>query len=448
MYCFRDIYKLDPRDGKSQSVAQASCKDTPTMKAAALLLSILALAKAAPKLSTPADEYPGLTIYRTYADYVAKRPVPYTSSDMTDEHIPEGITANFIGKKTTIKKDLLRNSNFMIAYMKSFFGEENLCSVSAVAYMEVILSGRSVTEAYTAAEKAYKAAWESGMRSVPGTNCAASEYVFKETYDSKGKDSILEAAGAFVNNSPGVRNGNPCAVSGKAFMDAVYKGESIDDAGVISAKTFIRAFGDLAKSGKSLDDSFCADAAKAYMASSSNTFDSASKDSAAAFIDATLTKSNSVYDPACAASALAYIDAFASGINPETSSAIAAKVFFQEIGKSSAPGASSPCVKATLERASPARWGGGSKNDAMMAFVQRAVNDGPEFFNDPVCGAATLAYLDAKIDQESDEVAGKAAAEAYVQAYVDNGGKRSEACKKSISTLIKIQGVLSNSVEL
>merc|ERR1712060_713416 len=102
--------------------------------------------------------------------------------------------------------------------------------------------------------------------------------------------------------------------------------------------------------------------AKAYMASSSNTFDSASKDSAAAFIDATLTKSNSVYDPACAASA--------------------------------------------------------------------------------------LAYLDAKIDQESDEVAGKAAAEAYVQAYVDNGGKRSEACKKSISTLIKIQGVLSNSVEL
>merc|ERR1711936_370287 len=350
-----------------------------------------------------------------------------------------GIVGNFIGKKTTIKKDLLRNSNFMIAYMKSFFGEENLCSVSAVAYMEVILSGRSVTEAYTAAEKAYKAAWESGMRSVPGTNCAASEYVFKETYDSKGKDSILEAARAFVNNSPGVRNGNPCAVSGKAFMD---------DVGVISAKTFIRAFGDLAKSGKSLDDSFCADAAKAYMASSSNTFDSASKDSAAAFIDATLTKSNSVYDPACAASALAYIDAFASGINPETSSAIAAKVFFQEIGKSSSPSAGSPCVKATLERASPARWSSPDKNDAMKAFIQRAVNDGPEFFNDPVCGAATMAYLDAKIDQESDEEAGKAAAEAYVQAYVNNGGKRSEACKNSISTFIQIQGVLSKSVEL
>ena len=417
------------------------------MKAAGLLLAIFALAKAAPKLSTPADEYPGLTIYRTYADYVAKRPVPYTSSDLTDESIPEGITGNFIGKKTTIQKDLLQNSNFMIAYMKSFLGEENLCSVSAVAYMEVILSGRPVREAYTAAENAYKAAWRAGMRSVPGTNCAASEYVFKESYDSKGKDSILEAARAFVNNSPGVRNGNPCAVSGKAFMDAVYEGKSVDDAGVISAKTFIRAFGDLAKSGRSLDDSFCADAAKAYMASSSNTFDSASKDSAAAFIDATLTKSSSVYDPACAASALAYIDAFASGINPETSSAIAAKVFFQEIGKSSSPGTSSPCVKATLERASPARWSA-DKNDAMVAFVQRAVNDGPEFFNDPVCGAATLAYLDAKIDQESDEEAGKAAAEAYVQAYVDNGGKRSEACKNSISTFIQIQGVLSKSVEL
>merc|ERR1712037_489800 len=283
-----------------------------TMKAALLLLAILALARAAPKLSTPADDYPGLTIYRTYADYVAKRPVPYTSADLTDESIPEGIVGNFIGKKTTIQKDLLQNSNFMIAYM------------------EAILSGRSVTDAYTAAENAYKAAWRAGMRSVPGTNCAASEYVFKESYDSKGKDSILEAARAFVNNSPGVRSGNPCAVAGKAFMDAVYEGKSLDDAGVISAKTFIRAFGDLAKSGRSLDDSFCADAAKAYMASSSNTFDSASKDSAAAFIDATLTKSSSVYDPACAASALAYIDAFASGINPETSSAIAAKVFFQE----------------------------------------------------------------------------------------------------------------------
>ena len=368
------------------------------MKAAGLLLAIFALAQAAPLLSTPADEYPGLTIYRTYNDYLAKRPVPYTSSDLTDESIPEGITGNFIGKKTTIQKDLLQNSNFMIAYMKSFLGGENLCSVSAVAYMEVVLSGRSVTEAYTAAENAYKAAWRGGMRSVPGTNCAAAEYVFKESYDSKGKDSILEAARAFVNNSPGVKNGNPCALSGKAFMDAVYKGKSLDDAGVISAKTFIRSFGDLAKSGRSLDDSFCADAAKAYMASSSNTFDSASKDSAAAFIDATLTKSSSVYDPACAASALAYIDAFASGINPETSSAIAAKVFFQEIGKSSSPSASSPCVKATLERASPSRWSS-DKNDAMKAFVQRAVNDGPEFFNDPVCGAATLAYLDAKIDQ-------------------------------------------------
>merc|ERR1712012_210143 len=152
-----------------------------------LLLAIFALAQAIPRFSTPADEYPGLTIYRTYNDYLAKRPVPYTSSDLTDESIPEGIAGNFIGKKTTIQKDLLQNSNFM------------------VAYMEVILSGRSVMEAYTAAENAYKAAWRAGMRSVPGTNCAAAEYVFRESYDSKGKDSVLEAARAFVNNSPGVK---------------------------------------------------------------------------------------------------------------------------------------------------------------------------------------------------------------------------------------------------
>ena len=405
------------------------------MKAVGLLLAIIALGKTAPQHPTP--EYP-LVIYRTYADYLAKKPVPYTASLLTDDIIPEGISGNFVGKKTTIKKAILPSANFALAYMKSFFGEEDLCSVSAVAYMEVIFSGGSVTEAYTAAENAYKAAWQAGTRSVPGTNCAASEYAFKESYHSKGKDSILEAARAFVDNWPGLSNGNPCAVSGKAYMDAVDEGKSVDDAGLISAKAFIHAFGDLAKSGRSIEDSFCADAAKAYIASSSNTFDSASADSAGAFIEATLTTSSSVYDPVCAASALAYIDAFADGIDPVTSNYIAAKAFFQEFAKGKSPDSSSPCVKATLARAanSPAR--SSANNDAMMAFVEQAVKDGPEFFTDPVCSAATITFLDAKIAKKSDEEAGKESAEAYIKAFAENGGKRSEACKNSVTSYIKI----------
>ena len=143
--------------------------------------------------------------------------------------------------------------------MKSYFGDGDLCSESGAAYMKSILSGATGAEANAAAESAYKAAWDKGARLSPGSACAASETAFKEAYSS-GKGSILESARAFVNNWPGLETGNPCAVSGKAYMDAIIDGKSVDDASYLSGKAFIAAFGDLASSGNSIEDPACAGA--------------------------------------------------------------------------------------------------------------------------------------------------------------------------------------------
>merc|ERR1711962_750223 len=189
-----------------------------------------------------------------------------------DGIVPKGESGNYNGKQQD-KIAVLPSAKSALAYMKSYFGDGDLCSESGTAYIKSILSGATGAEANAAAESAYKAAWDKGARLSPGSVCAASETAFKEAYSS-GKGSILESARAFVNNWPGLKTGNPCAVSGKAYMDAIIDGKSVDDAGYLSGKAFIAAFGDLASSGNSIEDPACADAAKAYL-ESSNTPDSA-----------------------------------------------------------------------------------------------------------------------------------------------------------------------------
>merc|ERR1711964_3865 len=358
----------------------------------------------------------------------------YKSPTHLDGVIPKGQTGNYIGKQLD-KVAVLPSATSALAYMKSYFGDGDLCSESGIAYMKSILSGASGAEANAAAEAAYKAAWAKGARLVPGSACEASEDAFKEAYSS-GEGSILESARAFVDNWPGLKTGNPCAVSGKAYMDAIIEGKSVDDAGYLSGRAFIVAFGDLARTGKSIEDPACADAAKAFI-ESANPPDSASAESAKAFIDATLSTSASGYDPVCAKSALAYMDAFASGKGALTSNLIAAKAFFEEYAKGSSPGPDSPCVKATLSYSANSPTASKANKDAMLAFINQAVNDGPEVFTDPVCGAATIAYLDSKIAGKTDKEAGADSAEAYIQAFAANGGKRTEACKRSAEAYIK-----------
>merc|ERR1712032_1396861 len=358
----------------------------------------------------------------------------YRSPTHLDGVIPKGQTGNYIGKQLD-KVAVLPSATSALAYMKSYFGDGDLCSESGIAYMKSILSGASGAEANAAAEAAYKAAWAKGARLAPGSACEASEDAFKEAYSS-GEGSILESARAFVDNWPGLKTGNPCAVSGKAYMDAIIEGKSIDDAGILSGRAFIVAFGDLARTGKSFEDPACADAAKAFI-ESANPPDSASAESAKAFIDATLSTSASGYDPVCAKSALAYMDAFASGKGALTSNLIAAKAFFEEYAKGSSPGPDSPCVKATLSYSANSPTASKANKDAMLAFINQAVNDGPEVFTDPVCGAATIAYLDSKIAGKTDKEAGADSAEAYIQAFAANGGKRTEACKRSAEAYTK-----------
>merc|ERR1712088_1075682 len=186
--------------------------------------------------------------------------------------------------------------------------------------------------------------------------------------------------------------------------------------------------------GRNINDPACAAAAKAFI-DSSNLPGSASVVAAKSFIDSTLTSSSSGYDPVCAASALAYLDASASGKNPLTSGLIAAKAFFQEYTKGASPRVHSPCVKAALGFAasspSPYRTG----NNAMVAFVNQAVKQ--KAFLDPVCGSASIAFLDAKIVGKSDKKAGAAAAEAYIESFASNGGRRTEACKRAAEAFVR-----------
>merc|ERR1711970_1638138 len=336
-----------------------------------------------------------LKTYSNYQNYLSKTPVPFSEPARVDDIIPPAQTGNYIGKQLD-QVAILPAAASGLAYMRNYFGKDDLCGESGLAYMETILSGGSGVQAQANAEAAYKAAWARGARILPGSACAA---------------------------------------SGKAYMDAILAGNSVDSAGLISGKAFIVAFGDAARAGKNINDPACAASAKAFI-DAANPPDSASAESAKAFIDATLTTSSSGYDPVCAASALAYMDAFASGKDPLTSNLIAAKAFFLEHTKGTSPGVDSPCVKATLGYAARSPSPSPANRDAMVAFINQAVNDREAFF-DPVCGAATIAYLDAKIAGKTDKEAGAASAEAYIEAFAANGGRRTEACKRSAEAYIK-----------
>merc|ERR1711990_85371 len=320
-----------------------------------------------------------------------------------------------------------------LAYMKEFFGED-LCSAAAQAYMESLLSGESGAKASEAAEIAYKAAWRAGARVEPGSPCASAEASFRSSYDS-GKDRVTDAALSFANSWPGLEEGNPCSVSTKTYMESIIGGKSTEDAGLSAAKAFIGAFADLAKSGNKVIDGSCSKAAKAFIRNS-NGPDFAASDAAQSFIDATLSSNSKGYDPVCTDAALAYMEAYADGKDQLTSTLLAAKTFYKSLsGGSLNP--SSPCVKANLAFAAKSPLSDSKSNAAMAAFIDKAVADG-NAVADPVCAAATLAFLDAKIAKSSDKEASSAAADAYIEANAANNGKRSEACRKAAEAYISL----------
>merc|ERR1712076_51673 len=356
-----------------------------------------------------------LKTYSNYQNYLTKSPVPFSEPTRVDNIIPATQVGSYFGKQLE-QIASLPAASAGLAYMRNYFGKDDLCGELALAYTETILGGGSGSQAMANAEAAFKDGWSKGARILPGSPCSAAEVAFKEAYASGDADAVMEAALAFVNNWPGLQEGNPCYVSSKAYMDAILAGNSVNSAGLISGKAFIAAVGN------------------AFI-DSSNLPGSASVVAAKSFIDSTLSSSSSGYDPVCAASALAYMDASASGKNPLTSGLIAAKAFFQEYTKGASPRVHSPCVKAALGFAasSPSPYRTGS--NAMVAFVNQAVKQ--KAFLDPVCGAASIAFLDAKIAGKSDEKAGAAAAEAYIESFASNGGRRTEACKRAAEAFVR-----------
>merc|ERR1712088_754348 len=340
-----------------------------------------------------------LKTYSNFQNYLTKSPVPFSEPAQVDNIIPATQIGSYFGKQLEqIASHPAASAG--LAYMRNYFGKDDLCGELALAYTETILGGGSGSQAMSNAEAAFKDGWSKGARILPGSPCSAAEVAFKEAYASGDADAVMEAALAFVNNWPGLQEGNPCSVSSKAYMDAILAGNSVNSAGLISGKAFIAAVGNAARYGRNINDPACAAAAKA-------------------FIDSTLSSSSSGYDPVCAASALAYMDASASGKNPLTSGLIAAKAFFQEYAKGASPRVHSPCVKAALGFAASSQSPYRTGNNAMVAFVNQAVKQ--KAFLDPVCGAASIAFLDAKIAGKSDKKAGAAAAEAYIESFAANG---------------------------
>merc|ERR1711988_513032 len=223
--------------------------------------------------------------------------------------------------KVASAKVIRPTTDSALAYMKEYFGED-LCSAAAQAYLESILDGDDAAEANAAAASAYKAASRAGATITPGSPCEAAKTSFVRNYNS-GRDVVQEATLAFINAWPGAKEGNPCAASGKAYMEAIINGKSQKSAALGASKAFIAAFDALAKDGKSLkvNDPACAAASKAFISSNS-------KDSATA--------------------ALAYMNSFADGNDEATSTLYAAKAFYSEFAKGKSASSDSTCVKAAL----------------------------------------------------------------------------------------------------
>merc|ERR1712032_525469 len=270
-----------------------------------------------------------------------------------------------------------------LAYMKEYFGED-LCSAAAQAYLESILNGGDAAEANAAAATAYKAASRAGATITPGSPCEAAKTSFVRNYNS-GKDVVQQATLAFVDAWPGVEEGNPCAAASKAFI-------------------------------------------------ASNSEDSATSSAAEAFIDATLTDSATEYDGVCATAALAYMNSFADGNDEATSTLYAAKAFYEEYAKGKSASSESTCVKAALGYAGKGSDQDPSRTAAMLTFINKSIESG-EKIADPVCAAATLAYLDAKIAKKSDKDAAGDASLAYLAAIAENP-EPSAACKESATAYI------------
>jgi len=302
-----------------------------------------------------------------------------------------------------------------LAYMRNVVLDD-LCGKPAEIYLQTIFDGKTKEEANAEATRYYIKAYNGGARLPESGACKASDEAFREAYAS-GEDPILKSAEAFINAWPGVKDGNPCAVSGIDYYKAIIDGKSHDEANTIAAKRFSKAFTALAKSGKSLKDPACAAATKAFFDALPEKSDPANAAAFVAFIDKLFEDDSKApaYDPVCLASLEAFLEAYNNGEDLQTANLISARAFFKEFAAGSSVPADSACAAATKAYTAEIQNRPSPPNAAaMIAYINEAIASGNNKL-DPVCAASAEAYFDAYIEEKSESAANEAAAVAYLE---------------------------------
>ena len=197
-----------------------------------------------------------------------------------------------------------------------------------------------------------------------------------------------------MDNWPGMKGGNPCAVSGKVFVTEILKGSNEANAQLSAAKGFSDALKQLAVQGKELRDPACAAASKAFYQALPSKPSAAHGDAMVEFVEKAFSGSSFEYDPVCWRAAEAFIDSYAAGDNEVTSNLAAAEAVFSELSSNEAAGipADSPCVAAaTAYYKSLPNQASSSNTRAFEAAIQSMVAGG-RVVPDPVCVSAARAF--------------------------------------------------------
>ena len=327
-----------------------------------------------------------------------------------------------------------------LAYMKEVAGKDGLCGIPTEAFLESVLAGKSREEATAEATKAYLEAYNRGERLPAGGPCEKADIAWRQAVVDN-KDPVLESALAFINNWPGVTNGNPCAVAGGDYVKAIVAGKSNLEANTESIASFARSFKQLAEAGKPLKDKACLKATRAFWSAipDSEKPDPANAKAFTAFADKIFTENAPAYDPVCLAALEGFLESYGAGDDLLTSTLKSARAFFVEFqkGDTTIP-ADSACAAATLAYAEEISKKPSAPNAAgMIAYIAEAIKNGERRL-DPVCGEATLAYWDAFIASKDEASANEAAAVGYLEALDKNPNfDQTSACAKAADAYIQ-----------
>ena len=219
-----------------------------------------------------------------------------------------------------------------LAYLKEAGTEDDFCGSGARVFLEAIAGGASREEANAEATRAYIEAFNRGeAASEAGSACDKAELAYREAVKND-KDPILEASWAYINNYPGVLEGNPCAVSGVEYFKAKLRGRSDLEATRLSVGSFAAAVKALAKDGASLKDKACLEASKAFWNAipDADKPDSVRGDAFISFADKVFNENADGYDPVCLAAMEGFLDSYAAGEDLLTANLKAARAFLRK----------------------------------------------------------------------------------------------------------------------